>query len=1051
MPVAIPVALGLLGSTAFGLAAGGTVLGIALGTTTLYAIGIGLTVLAAVSQYLLTPQPPKPKMEDGSLSLKQDIGPRTRLLGRYRTAGQYVYWNTDEDGNLKQVLAHCAHQVHDMIQYWFNDEVVGVDEDGGVLDGDTFYHGEAYATLKPYFGAPDQVVTGINDDWLAHHKLHGICCTYLRFSDGSQKTQPKIYPSGIPVYAVTILGAMIYDPRDITQTFGNEATYKYSENAALHILDFLTRTEVSTIGPIPVGYGFDIGTINIPSFIQAADDCEQLVPLKAGGTQDRYRICGMYDMNERRLTILQDMLASCNGRLIYGPDGKAGLAIGTPGPTSDVTINGDHLYSIKMKAGTELIDRVNEVRTTYISEIQKWTQVEAGIQEDLDSIDRNGPESSDMKLRFVPSDGQAQRIARAFMLRSNPSYSGTIVGDLSLLNAWGERWINLVIPEIPNMDGLYEVTGNRLNRTDESITVELDVISYDDWFEWNPAVDERDPAPVPELQDVTDQPPVPTGVDAQSLSLPLSGNTMGAFAIISWDPKPSDKLLAQIRYREVGVGTVWQTLPVDEDEDSIRIGPLEDNTDYEAQVQFYGPRSTYSEWSATVPFTSLADPVAPPVPTGLTAIAVSPTQVNLSVVAPNYNRLAGVRFWRAAVNNPALAVDISDLIYTGANATATYVDNPGAGDWWYFATAENWSNIPSAKTTGVAAEVAPTPLTITSPVPPGPVSSYDRRPVVSGAGGVVGASVKLFANAVQVGTGTVIAGGVWSVTPSTDLGIGSNSMTATQTVAGNESVASGAVTISVVAIDTDAWAWIAAMTTRPPFARQTLIKDVVESLKTYGVWAKLDALYLLAAHDSQAARLNGKAPATLTLTATSSPIFTADRGYKGTGLGSTPGGYLATTFNPSTAGGAYALNSAHLGVWVRTASTSVVAGQAGDIGTSGAAIYSKHSTAGMISTFLNDGSISHTAAGTPNNTGHYLTSRTGSVGYAKYHQGVAQTASGVTSTALPNFNFSILRVGGTGYTDAEHSAEHWGSGLTATEASNLYTTLQTYLVAVGAA
>ena len=37
------------------------------------------------------------------------------------------------------------------------------------------------------------------------------------------------------------------------------------------------------------------------------------------------------------------------------------------------------------------------------------------------------------------------------------------------------------------------------------------------------------------------------------------------------------------------------------------------------------------------------------------------------------------------------------------------------------------------------------------------------------------------------------------------------------------------------------------------------IKTLVDSLKSAGVWAKLDALYLLAAHDAQAARLNATA------------------------------------------------------------------------------------------------------------------------------------------------------------------------------------------------
>ncbi|MGO1078344.1 TipJ family phage tail tip protein [Inquilinus sp. CA228] len=354
---------------------------------------------------------------------------------------------------------------------------------------------------------------------------------------------------------------------------------------------------------------------------------------------------------------------------------------------------------------------------------------------------------------------------------------------------------------------------------------------------------------------------------------------------------------------------------------------------------------------------------------------------------------------------------------------------------------------PSALSSTVTLNV--NPLSIAIATPAGGASTYDRRQPCTGAGAMPGATIKLYSGVTQYGSATADGSGNWSLTPGSDIPLGTANYFVTQTVSGRESAAGATTSLTVVAIDADAWAWIAAMTVRPDFARQTLIKTLVDSLKTAGVWAKLDALYLLAAHDAQAARLNGRAPGTFTLTATSSPIFTADRDYKGTGLGSTPGGYLATTFNPSTAGGVYARDSAHIGDWVRTASTATLAGQAGDVGTSGASIFSKHPTAGMITTMLNDGTLSNTAAGAPNNVGHFLISRTASTGYAKYHQGAAQASSSVVSTAVPNFNFSVLRAG-TAYSDAEVCATHWGSGLTATEAGDFYTALQTYLTGVGA-
>src|SRR5690606_35810663 len=100
------------------------------------------------------------------------------------------------------------------------------------------------------------------------------------------------------------------------------------------------------------------------------------------------------------------------------------------------------------------------------------------------------------------------------------------------------------------------------------------------------------------------------------------------------------------------------------------------------------------------------------------------------------------------------------------------------------------------------------------------------------------------------------------------------------------------------------------MTTPPTRARQLLINTTITNLIAAGLWPKLDVLYLLAAADEQAARLNWKNPGTFTCTAVNSPTFTADRGFAGDGSTS----YLDTNFNISSASGRlYEQNSAHIG------------------------------------------------------------------------------------------------------------------------------------------
>lgn len=114
--------------------------------------------------------------------------------------------------------------------------------------------------------------------------------------------------------------------------------------------------------------------------------------------------------------------------------------------------------------------------------------------------------------------------------------------------------------------------------------------------------------------------------------------------------------------------------------------------------------------------------------------------------------------------------------------------------------------------------------------------------------------------------------------------------------------------------DADAAAFVAAMTAEPNGIRKRLIDTYVLALKAAGVWDKLDILYLLAAHTSQAARLNLKDPEAFTLIDVVAPTFTIDRGFQGNG--STQA--LSTQFTPSTDGVNFTQDDASLWVWCLT-------------------------------------------------------------------------------------------------------------------------------------
>jgi hypothetical protein len=324
----------------------------------------------------------------------------------------------------------------------------------------------------------------------------------------------------------------------------------------------------------------------------------------------------------------------------------------------------------------------------------------------------------------------------------------------------------------------------------------------------------------------------------------------------------------------------------------------------------------------------------------------------------------------------------------------------------------------------------------------------DHSPFISGTAPAL-SSVTIYADTFPKAVVQASASGTWS-TSIPGLTTGTRAVNARATGPGGVSALS--TTLSVLIYDDDAATapYVAAMTIQPTDLQRYRYNNLIAGLRAGGSWAKMDAFYILGSHDAQAARLNAKNPALYPLTATASPVFTADRGYKGTGVGSTAGGYLQSTFTPSTAGGLWTLNSAHLMVYVRTAATTVLALTSAEIGVAGAYIYTKDNTAGNIRTSLNDGTVSNTAAGSPTGTGLFITNRTVSTGYDKYHDAVAQAAAVVTSTALPASGVAILRANSASYSDAQALFASWGGALTAGEITAMNTTLLAHKTAIGA-
>lgn len=227
------------------------------------------------------------------------------------------------------------------------------------------------------------------------------------------------------------------------------------------------------------------------------------------------------------------------------------------------------------------------------------------------------------------------------------------------------------------------------------------------------------------------------------------------------------------------------------------------------------------------------------------------------------------------------------------------------------------------------------------------------------------------------------------------------------------------------------------MQVQPSPARKTVLDTFIKTLKGAGIWQKLDLLYVLAAHDAQAARLNWIDPARFALTVAGSPTFTADQGYTGNGSDAS---LTATGYNPSSTTGKLVLNDALIGCFIRTAPTANI-GQDLNTGNGrlarGAASYQGR---------INDGtSITNTPAAY---TGHWAIRRTASNARALWKDGASAATDTQASTSVSNV-FRLFSAGASSFGDAQISVAYAGASLDDTGMAAMNTAIAALKTGIG--
>lgn len=494
---AATAAAGVFGATTTALLAGYAAYGLAYAGAVYGITSVGSSILG------LGPNLPKP--DTASQSIKSPIPPRVYPYGISRLYGAYILYETTPDipGNIltavpggyaADVYAIAEGRADAIVAVYLNDDLVTL-VDGFVQQGaDGRYRDNTirvdYRLGLPTETAYEQLVKRLPDIWTENHRGDGVVTAMLLAKPVKGEDFLDIYPNGVPVLSLVGRWQLVFDPRDPTQDVNDQSTWKWSENAVLHLLHYLI-----------VRRGYDYATEIAPAlsyWIAAANDCDSPVPLKAGGTEPRYRSCVAYKSTDEPKAVLSVMLSTFDGWLAPRGDGALVVYSGRY-YTPTVTIGPDEIVSYRLQSFVEDEQAVNELVVSYVSAAHDYNTVDTTAWRDEDDIARRGKIRSAPFSPQTPSYSQNRRLAKRQMARTMAGYRGSVTTNLAGRVARGQRYVNLQIVEggVTLFSGPVEIIS--LSRDFMAGGVTFDWVAADPNVDaWNPATEEGEPAPVGE-------------------------------------------------------------------------------------------------------------------------------------------------------------------------------------------------------------------------------------------------------------------------------------------------------------------------------------------------------------------------------------------------------------------------------------------------------------------------------------------------------------------------------------------------------------------------
>lgn len=442
MAKALKIGASLAAIAAVTIVTGGAALGlgVSLGTSILgtsITAGTLLTASAALGAgaSLLAPKPKAPSdLTSTGDRLTVSIHtrePRKIVLGSTAMAADVRDQEYSNDQTyLHRFIVVASHKVHAIRAIYFDDKLAWT------VTGGAQGEFKPWLQVTPVLEGSAINAVNLGPRMGGARRYTGCAYIHIRYQIlANSKKLDSVFNQSIPS-RITIVGdgAPVYDPRrDSTvpggsgpQRANDQSTWAWdasaSRNPALGTLFYLLGWRIN--GRLAVGKGIPPARLDLASFIEAANLCDEPVARSAGGTEPRYRCDGVISEGDATDAVLDNLKASMNA-VLDDIDGRLRLTVlhnDLAAPIGDLDTS-DVLGKFTWQQTLPLNDSVNVIRGGYIdpstsSLFQLADYPEVAIAS-RDGIER----SQTINYPLVQSPSQAQRLTKQRLQRM--LYGGT--------------------------------------------------------------------------------------------------------------------------------------------------------------------------------------------------------------------------------------------------------------------------------------------------------------------------------------------------------------------------------------------------------------------------------------------------------------------------------------------------------------------------------------------------------------------------------------------------------------------------------------------------